>query len=144
MKTLLLTLLLIPAITFIAGAQNIQTELVAIEKRLWTAYGAKDPAPFQQNVTADYMQVVIGMAPVTGRDAVADAVAAGGCDLTDFEFQDVVVRLLTPDIALLCYTATQKGSCGDMPLPPKVYVTSLYLRQAGRWMSASYQETPIE
>jgi hypothetical protein len=28
-------------------------------------------------------------------------------------------------------------------MPPKVYSTSIYVRQKGKWMQTHYQETPI-
>ena len=57
---------------------------------------------------------------------------------------DARLRPLTPDFAVVSYTATQDVTCGGQKLPAKVYVTNIYAKQAGKWRSLSYQETPIE
>jgi hypothetical protein len=43
----------------------------------------------------------------------------------------------------LPYTATQDATCEGTKMPPKVYATSIYVRQKGKWLNTSYQETSI-
>ena len=57
---------------------------------------------------------------------------------------DAKLRQLSPDIAILTYMATQDTTCEGQKLPAKVFATSIYLRQGGKWRSTSYQETPLE
>jgi hypothetical protein len=129
--------------TAAAPAMPSVDELMAVERSLWTAFGAHDAEPFRQNLTADYTQAIAG-APVTvGRDAVVQAVAAPGCELRSFDLQDAATRELAPGVIALSHTATQDASCAGMALPPKVYSMSIYVWRDGGWLATSYQETPV-
>ena len=141
----------IPAIVLLMGlaaspaqAQDLKADLMVIEQRLWTAWGKKDAGPTQRHLTEDAVQLVAGTAPVTGRDAIADAIRTLPCELRNFSFQDTDLRRLTSDVVVLSYTATQDSSCEGKPLPAKVRATAIYVRQKGSWLQASYQETPLQ
>jgi len=127
-----------------AQAQGLKADLMAIEHRLWTAWGKKDAGPTQRQLTEDAVQLVAGTAPVTGRDAIADAIKTLPCELRNFSLQDTDLRRLTSDVVVLSYTATQDSSCEGKPLPAKVRATAIYVRQKGDWLQASYQETPLQ
>ena len=119
-------------------------ELMAIERSLWTAFGAADGESFRQHLTADYTQAIAGSPVVAGRDSIVAAVAAGECQLRSFDLQNGASRELAPGVILLTYNATQDASCGAEALPPRLYASSIYVWRDGRWLTAAYQETPIE
>jgi len=125
-------------------AGDLAGELVAIDKALWTAWGAGNPAPFKEHLAEDYVQAVAGAGVVSGKDRVVAGLAPGACEVKSFDFQDVKARMVTDDVAILSYVATQDASCGGEQLVPKVFATSIYVRRDGKWMSAAYQETPIQ
>ncbi len=64
--------------------------------------------------------------------------------LSSFTFSDAKLRQPSPDVAILTYVAAQDTKCDGQALPPKVFATSIWVRQGGKWMSYSYQETPID
>ncbi len=144
MKTSIATLVLMLVVTTLAGAGELKEDLVTLEKGLWTAWGKADGEMFRKNLTEDHVQVVAGMETFTGRDAIAAEISAGGCKVESFDFHDVKVRQLVPDVAILSYTATQEAICDGTKLPAKIYSSSVYVRKDGKWLSASYQETPAE
>lgn len=119
-------------------------ELMAIERSLWTAFGARDGDVFRQHATADYTQAIAGSPVMAGRDSIAQAVTAGGCELRSFDLQNGAARELGPGVILLTYTATQDANCGTETLPPRVLASSIYVWRDGRWQTAFYQETPIQ
>ena len=75
MRNLLATLLLSFVVTPLAFAADLQSQLLDVEKTLWTAWGKKDGEPFKKALTADAVEVVAGTMPVVGRDADAREVA---------------------------------------------------------------------
>ncbi len=137
-------LLLIFAATIPAAADELQNDLLIIDKSLWKAWGEGRGDVFRKHLTEDHVQVVASSGITVGREAIASDVDKGACTLDSFEFSDDKLRRLTEDVVVLSFKATQVAACGDNKLPPKVYGTSIYVRRNGKWMSASYQETPID
>jgi len=125
------------------AAGDLKGELVAIDKALWSAWGAGDAAPFQKHVGDDYVQAVAGAGVTSGKDQVLAGLSPGVCDVKSFDFQDVRVRQLGKDVAILSYVANQDASCGGEKLTPKVFSTSVYVRRDGKWLAVNYQETPL-
>jgi uncharacterized protein (TIGR02246 family) len=146
MKTVIATLLpLMLAIAAVPAAGGLQEDLLALDKAQWNAWAKKDGAVFRKLLTEDHIQIVAGVPPVIGREAVAKGAEGLSCELKSFDFRDAKLRQLTPDVAVLSYTATQDSSCDGVKLPPKLQVTSVWVKQkGGQWLSANYQETAIE
>jgi len=53
------------------------------------------------------------------------------------------VQLLTKETALVTYPLTQKGTYKGKPVAPKNYVAAVWVLKDGKWLEASYQETPL-
>ena len=145
MKTAIATLLpLMLAVAAVPASAGLQEDLVAMEKANWTAWGKADGEAFRKNLSEDAVQVVAGTEPLAGRDAIVKEISANTCVLKTFDFKDVKLRQLTPDVAILSYTATQDTTCDGTKLPPKVHSTAIYVKKDGKWLNANYQETPLE
>jgi uncharacterized protein (TIGR02246 family) len=125
-------------------AGDLKDELMAIEKTAWTAWANKNGGAFRELVAEDAVQAVAGASVTVGRDNIMAGVSGQSCETRSFEFHDARARQLTPDFAVVIYTATQDTTCGGQKLPGKVYATNIYAKQGGKWRSISYQETPIE
>ena len=144
MKSSIASLLLIVAAVSPSVAADLKDDLVAMEKRAWTAWGSQDAQAFRDLMTEDAVQAVAGAGVSTGREKIMADVKSNTCQMKSFDFTDVKLRQLSPDIAVLTYMATQDTTCEGQKLPAKVFATSIYLRQGGKWRSTSYQETPLE
>jgi uncharacterized protein (TIGR02246 family) len=125
-------------------AGDLKDELTAKERQGWTAWSKHDGQAFKGLVTKDAVQAVAGGGVTSGRDKIIADVNANTCKVAGFDFSDVKVNHVSQDVALISYMATQDATCGGKKLPPKVYATSVYLRQDGKWKSVHYQETPID
>jgi uncharacterized protein (TIGR02246 family) len=126
------------------AAGDLQQHLVSLDKAMWTAWGKADGKTFEKLLTKDAVQIVAGSGMLVGRNAIAAEVNESSCELKSFEFQDVNVHRLAPNVAILSYKATQDAVCGDTKLPPAVQSTSIYVRKKGKWRNTRYQETAIE
>jgi uncharacterized protein (TIGR02246 family) len=141
------TKLLVPFLMLVAAVPalgGLQEDLIAMEKANWTAWGKKDGATATKNSTADSVQTIAGVGTLVGRDAIAKETSAHTCVMKSFDFQDPKLRQLTPDVVIISYTATQDTTCDGVKLPAKVQATTVYVKQSGKWLSANYQETPVE
>ena len=128
-------------LTSLAVADDLQSELTALEKSLWTAATKKDAEPFRKLVSEDAVQITAG-GVLTGREAIVKDQTS--CDLRSFTLHDVKMHQLTPDVVALHYTATQDATCNGEQAPSKVASTAIWQKQNGKWVNPFYQSTPIK
>jgi ketosteroid isomerase-like protein len=67
--------------------------------------------------------------------------------LSDFKFSEykidgLKVKPLTGDVAQVTYRATIKGTYAGKVVPSPVHVGEVWVKRDGKWLQASYQETP--
>jgi uncharacterized protein (TIGR02246 family) len=144
MKSIMTALLLAVALVSPSMASDLEAELLAREKSGWLAWAKRDTTAMKDTMTEDAVQVVAGAGVSKGRDKIIADVSSHNCQMKEFEFSDSNLRQLSPDVAILTYTATQDTTCDGQKLPAKVYSTAVYVRQDGKWRSTSYQETALE
>jgi uncharacterized protein (TIGR02246 family) len=144
MKSTVAALLLAVAMVSPSRAGDLKEELLAREKSGWSAWAKRDTSAMKDTLTEDAVQVVAGAGVSKGRDKIIADVSSHTCQMKEFEFSDSSLRQLSPDVAILTYTATQDTTCDGHKLPGKVYSTAVYVHQGGKWRSTSYQETALE
>jgi len=126
-----------------AWAADLQSELMAKEEMLFTAWGKKDAEAFKKNLTEDSVQIG-SSGSYSGRGSILKAMGTQTCDMRNFDAQDVVMRKLSQDVIVLNYTFTQEGTCNGKKLPARLSATSIYVQKDGQWKSALYHESPID
>ena len=143
MKQLLSIFALGLVLTSYAWASDLQSELMAKEELLWTAWGKNDAETFKKNLTKDAVQIG-SSGSYSGLDSILKAMGTESCDMRNFNAQQVAMRKLSEDVIVLNYTFTQEGTCNGEKLPPRLSATSIYVNNGGQWMSTHYQESPID
>jgi hypothetical protein len=61
---------------------------------------------------------------------------------SNYKIEGLKVRSITPDVALVSYRATITGTYKGKEVPWPVTLAKLWVRRHGKWLEASYQETP--
>ncbi len=61
----------------------------------------------------------------------------------DYAAGETTVKFLTKDAALVTYALAQKGTYQGKPVHSKNYVAAVWVNKDGKWLEASYQETPL-
>ena len=61
----------------------------------------------------------------------------------DYVAGEIGVTLLTKETALVTYPLSQKGTYKGKPVASKNYVAAVWVNRDGKWLEASYQETPL-
>jgi hypothetical protein len=129
--------------TFAARAGDAET-IAAIN----TAAAALDAAFEKDDVGAVKALMApdhIAVAPYyDGPQTVADQAAS----LPDLQYGqtivgDVSVALLRPDAALRSFTAELEGRFRGRPLPRRVFIGSIWVKQNGAWVEKFYQVTAL-
>lgn len=144
MKPSIVGLLLALAVVSPSMAADLKEEIVAVEKASWKAYQDHDGKAYGDTLTDDAVVVTAGGDVLTGRKAIVADASSNSCAVKSFDLADTKLRQLSPDSAIFTYHLTQDVTCEGKKLPTKVFATSIYVRQAGKWRWASYQETALK
>jgi hypothetical protein len=146
--------LLVPAVlalTVIASAGDVQSQSVAgdgallealthLEKASWDAWQKRDGAFFQTFLSPDHVEV--GLGGPTSKATVVAGVASPICVVKSYEVGQFALTVFNADTAVLTYHAQQDTTCNGVRVPSPVWTSSLYIKRAGRWQNALYQQTP--
>jgi hypothetical protein len=111
--------------------------ILAIERRFWTE--ADDPATFRELIADGGISVIEPMGVVEKDQAIKMAAPA---PWTDVQMSDVVVRRLTPDLAILAYHGRARGVADGKPYQGSI--ASTYARVDGHWKLALTAHQPWE
>ena len=146
MKTLCAPLILVLALVCVApaGAADLKADLMAKEKASWIAWGKKDADTFGKFLDAGYRSVSGNEAPTVGKEANLKTLNANSCEVRNISFENVAVRQLGQDVAVVAYTAAVDTTCKGKNQEEKVAVTSVWHQQNGAWLNTDYHESPIE
>ena len=144
MKSSIVALLLALAVVSPSMAADLKEDIVAVEKNSWKAFANHDAKAYGDTMTDDAVVVYLGGDVLTGKQEILADLSSKPCNVKNFDLADTKLRQLSPDIAILTYNLTQDVTCEGKKLPPKVFVTAIYVRQGGKWRWASYQETALK
>jgi ketosteroid isomerase-like protein len=67
----------------------------------------------------------------------------GDLKVPDYKAGETKVTLLAKDAALVTYPLSQKGTYKGKPVAARNYVAAVWINRDGKWLEASYQETPL-
>ena len=144
MKSTLVALLLALAVVSSSMAAGLKDDIVAIEKDSWKAYANHDAKAYGETMTDDAVVAGASGDIMTGKQEILADVSNNPCNVKSFDLADTKLRQLSADIAILTYNLTQDVTCGGKKLPAKIFATSIYVRQGGKWRWTSYQETTLK
>ncbi|MGD9502109.1 MAG: nuclear transport factor 2 family protein [Methyloceanibacter sp.] len=142
--TAILSLALLLALGAPAARADDAQAIDAINKAaasLDTAFEKDDAGTVKQLMTADHIAVT---PYYDGPQTVAEQIAS----LPDFAYEqtiagDVSVAMLGPDAALRSFAAELNGTFKGRPMPARVFVSSIWVKQDGAWAEKFYQVTAL-
>lgn len=138
------SILIVSALVAFAARAGDAEEIDAINKaaaELDAAFAKDDVGTVKQMMTPGHIAVT---PYYDGPQSVADQAAS----LPDLQYGqtivgDVSVALLGADTALRSFTAELNGSFKGRPLPRRVFVSAIWVKQDGAWVERFYQVTAL-
>jgi len=123
-----------------APGAGTAAQLEALERQSWVAWQSHDGKFFEGFLSDDHVEV--GPRGTTTKASVVAGVTSPVCHVESYAVGDFHVNEIAADAALVVYHAEQKTTCGGTPVPSPVWATSVYVKRAGRWQNALYEQTP--
>jgi uncharacterized protein (TIGR02246 family) len=121
---------------------TIERELVSLETRYWQALKDKDVEA--AIALTDEPCIVAGARGVALIDhrAYVDMMEKASWTIVDFDIRDdVQVRVLDDDTAIVAYTVHEELTVDGEPVAFDAADTSMWLRRDGRWLCALHTES---
>ena len=116
--------------------------LLAVEKKGWEAWKAKDAKALGETTTKDVV-FVDTMGKVTmGADVMKMWTTDNPCTVSSVSLSDGKGTSITKDAAILVYKGTAVGTCGDMKLEP-LWGTTVFVKEGDAWRGVYIFESPI-
>ena len=106
-----------------------------------TAFNKGDGDGVRQLLTEDHVTLLTYAHFSNAKDQLK---VLGDFKFSEYKTDDLTVKPLTGDVAQVTYRATIKGSYAGKVVPSPVHVGEVWVKRDGKWLQASYQETPVE
>jgi ketosteroid isomerase-like protein len=116
-------------------------EVSAAISKLNRAFEKGDTDALKQLMTADKVAVTGYYGGPVTRDEQIKSLAE--LKLSEYKAGKMTIKLLGKEAALVSYELGMKGTFKGKPLPAKSYASAVWVKQAGLWREAFYQETAL-
>ena len=140
-------LAVLSTLTFLLLTACVQDEVATIEEidnvvgKLDEAFEARDAASAKALMTSDHLAVTPYYDTPQSSDEVVRTLSDYDIKQTDLSEPEVV--LLGSDHAMRTLTAKLEGSFKDETISDKVFITSILVKQDGKWLEKLYQVTAL-
>jgi len=120
-----------------ATIDEIRAAALALEK----AFSDRDAEAIRRLTSPDHISLAANYGKPVALDEQLATLAE--FDHRPSDFSSLEVTLLADGAVLVNFESSLAGSWQGKPLPPRVYVTEIWLKRDGKWRQRLYQETPI-
>lgn len=125
-----------------ASHEELQAKIIAMEFATFDHLRQHDIAAVEAEISADYLWI-----DATGIKQRADYLAVVADEKLQFgepERGEVEVRILSPTAVLVMYPMTTHGSYDGEVFTGHEYLSSLWMKRAGKWQNVFLQSSPQE
>jgi uncharacterized protein (TIGR02246 family) len=134
--------LMIAAVAVLPSADaggDVAKEVEGAVRAVQAAFNKGDARTLKRLMTEDHLTILTYARFST---AAGQLKVLSAWKLSEYKMSGLEVRALTKDVALASYRATIKGTYKGKDVPSPVRVVQVWVKRDGRWLEASYQETP--
>ncbi len=121
---------------------SVKEALITLEKQGWEAWKNRDSKFVQNNMPEDGISVTA--AGFEDKAAMVKSVSSSDCEIKSYSLDNINVKMLDPNTAILMFKGNQAGTCKGKAIPAAVWASSIYVKRGGKWVNVFYQETPAE
>ncbi len=114
---------------------------MAVEKKGWDAWKARDAAGLEAVTTVDITTVNPIGTVAAGRNATMRAWIEPKCEIESAAPSDGVGSSVSESVAILTYRGVADATCDGQPLGP-VWGTTIFLKDGNVWKAAFIFSTP--
>jgi ketosteroid isomerase-like protein len=123
-------------------AGTTEQQLVDLEKKYWDAMVAKDvDTAVRMSDDPCYVAGAQGVSQITN-EQYRKLMTDGKWTLQSYTMDKILTRMVSPDVAIIAYTVTEKLTVDGKPLALTANDASTWVRRNGEWKCALHTESP--
>ena len=134
-------LLVLPAMSWFASAQNVEDEIKKLEMDRAAAVVKGDVAYVEKQTADDYMFINM-FGQVTDKKQLVEAMKSGGLKLTADDLSDLKVRVYG-NTAVVTGKSDIKGTMGGKDATGQSMFTRVFVKKGGKWQTVALQQTKV-
>ncbi len=119
------------------AAKEVEKAITALNE----AFHARDVDQIKALITDDYLAVTTYYGGPLNK--VGQLKSLPDHKFTEYSPGKIQVTMLSKDTALARFILVQKGTYKGRPMPARSFASAVWVRRAGKWQEAFYQETPL-
>jgi uncharacterized protein (TIGR02246 family) len=119
--------------------EDVAKEVEGAVHAIQTAFNKGDVDTLKRLMTEDHVTILTYARYSNAADQLK---VLSDWKFSAYKIDGLRVKALTSDVALVWYQATIKGTYQGKEVPSPVQVAEVWVKRDGRWVQASYQETP--
>ncbi|MGE3807117.1 MAG: nuclear transport factor 2 family protein [Gemmataceae bacterium] len=133
-------LVLSAALMAAADADDLKAELTEAIDKLQVAYNKADVEYIRNNTVKDHVAITTYLQMFDKASQLKDE---ANLKVKSYKLTGLKVIPLDKDTALASYQAELDGTYKGKKIPARVHVLAVWIKKDGKWLEASYQETPL-
>ena len=123
-------------------AGTTEQQLVDLEKKYWDAMVKKDvDTAVRMSDDPCYVAGAQGVSQITN-EQYRKLMTDGKWTLQSYTMDKILTRMVSPDVAIIAYTVTEKLTVDGKPLTLTANDASTWVRRNGEWKCALHTESP--
>ena len=123
-------------------AGTTEQQLVDLEKKYWDAMVAKDvDTAVRMSDDPCYVAGAQGVSQITN-EQYRKLMTDGKWTLQSYTMDKILTRMVSPDVAIIAYTVTEKLTVDGKPLTLTANDASTWVRRNGEWKCSLHTESP--
>jgi hypothetical protein len=119
---------------------TLEKTLESNEQTGWQAWKDHDAKQAVAWSTNDSISITDG-GVFKGKEQLEKSITDARCVVNSFSLSDFSYIWLDKDTVVMTYTGTEDATCDGKKQGGKVYATSIWQKQGGKWLSPFHQET---
>jgi uncharacterized protein (TIGR02246 family) len=123
------------------AGDDVAKEVERAVRTIQMAFNKGDADALKGLMTEDHVTILSYAQFASAADLLK---ALSDWQYTEYKMDGLKVKTLGKDVALVSYQAVMKGTYKGKPVPSPVQVSEVWVKRDGKWLEASYQETPVD
>ena len=120
--------------------EDVAREVATAVHAVQTAFNKGDVDTLKRLMTEDHVTI---LTYAHFSNAAQQLRTLSDWKFSAYKIDGLKVKVLTVDAALVSYQASIQGTYRGKEVPSPVQVAAVWVKRDGRWLQASYQETPV-